>query len=338
MHQALPTANAPFDRFRDIYLALEGDMRSGHDGVWLRFAAQAAILSKASPRETARAIRSMADQIRQHAHWYDALSSPLNLIVAATLVQRNDTVNSFNAEMTSVSRMLSDAGVQLGGAPLIKTVLAMHALANGAPASESGAQRISHLYTIMKERHWWLTGSGDIFSCALLASSEGMATVIEGVVEAIYHRLLDRGFNRGHHVLITANILTLAKTNATTAADRFLALVDCVHDRSLALWTENYDALALLSLLGHDPERIAVRLDLMTTALLGLKPLPGTAIDFSLAADIVFLELVRLDNKLSAIIDPAGVERVDQLIRYQSAVSLMMVDIPRLQLRIVKGQ
>jgi hypothetical protein len=337
MHTVLPMAKAPFDRFRDIYLALDSDTCWWSDDAWLRFAAQAAILSDATPEDTARAIRSMSDQLQQHAQWYDALSSPLNLIVAAVLVQRKSTVESFNAEMTSVCRLLSEAGVQLGGASLIKTVLAMHYLGNGAAVSETGAQRISQLYAIMKEKHWWLTGSGDVFSCALLASSDGLVSVIEGVVETIYRRLLNHGFNRGHHVLIAANILTLANISATSAADRFLALIDCVHKRSLALWTENYDALALLSLLGHDPERIAVRLDLMATVLQAFKPLPCATINFSLAADLVFLELVRLDDELCAISDPAAIERMEQLIRYQSAISLMMVVVPKVQLRLVRA-
>jgi hypothetical protein len=337
MHPMPTMTEAPFDRFRAIYLALDGDTCWWSDGAWLRFAAQAAILSQATPKEIARAIRHMADQLQQHVQWYDALSSPLNLIVAATLVQRNDTVKSFNAEMTSVSQLLSEAGVRLGGAALIRTVLAMHYLGDGAAASEPSVQRIIQLYAIMKEKHWWLTGRGDIFACALLASSDGPVTVIEGKVEAIYSLLLDHGFNRGHHVLIAANILTLAKSTATAAADRFLALIECVHSRSLALWTENYDALALMSLLDHDPERIAVRLDWMTTALQTFKPLPNATINFSIAADLVFLELVRLDDNLCAISDPAALERVEQLIRYQSAVSLMMVDVPKVQLRMVPG-
>jgi hypothetical protein len=328
---------APIDRFREIYLALVGDTCWWSDGAWLRFAAQAAILSPSTPRDTARAIRAMADQLLQHVQWYNALSSPLNLVVAATLVQRNETVETFNAEMTLAARLLHEAGLHLGGASLIKTVLAIHSLGDGAAASKPGMQRISQLYTIMKAKHWWLTGSGDICTCALLAANNGMATVIEGVAEGIYCHLIDHGFNRGHHALIAANILTLANITATSAADRFMALIDLVRARSLSLGPENYDALALLSLLGHDPERIAVRLDMMSAALQTFKPLPFADINFSIAADLVFLELVRLDDNLTAISDPEELECVAQLIRYQSAVSFMMVEVPQEQLLMATG-
>ena len=332
MHSLHLAAQDPFDRFRDIYLALDGDACWWSDGAWLRFAAQAAVLSSRTPLDTAQAIRVMADHLKRHAHWYEALSSPLNLVVAATLVRNNESVDTFNAEMTSSFHMLHEAGLSLGGTALIKTVLAMRTLSEGVPMSAEGVQRIRQLYGIMKSKHWWIIGTGDICVCALLASSNGLSPVIAGIAEAIYLRLLDRGFSRGHHVLIAANILSLANSAPTTAADHFLTLIDRVHSLGLALVTENYDALALLSLLGHEPERIAVRLDIMMKAMQALKPLPCAAINVSIAADLVFLEMVRLDGDLHELCDPAAIERKNQLIRYQSAISLMMVDVPQVQL------
>lgn len=216
MHPVPSMTQDPYDRFHEIYQNLDGDTYWWSDGAWLRFAAQAAILGSASPGETARAIRDMADQLQQHVQWYNVLSSPLNLVVAAILVQRNETVESFNDEMAVAAGFLREAGLTLGGSSLVKAVLIMHFLGDGAAASKAGAQRVSQVYAIMKRNHWWITGCGDVCACALLAANSGLASVIEGMAEEIYHRLIDHGLNRGHHVLIAANILTLANIPATT--------------------------------------------------------------------------------------------------------------------------
>jgi hypothetical protein len=198
-------------------------------------------------------------------------------------------------------------------------------------------QRVSQIYTIMKRNHWWLTGRGDICVCALLAANNGMPIVIEGMADEIYRRLIDHGFNCEHHVLIAANILTMADIPAMTAVDRFLALIAHVQASAVPSWTENFDSLALLSLLGHGPERITERLNAMTTRLKGFKPLPFAAINFAIAADLVFLELVRLDDDLVEIAEPVELMRMEQLIHYQSAISFLMVDVPQEQILMASG-
>src|SRR5580658_4984249 len=103
------------DRFREIYQALGPGSRWWNDSAWLRFSAQAAVMGTASPIESAQAIEAAAENLYKHAHWYDALASPLNLVVAATLVQTSDSVEAFTADVASASKLLREAGFHLGG-------------------------------------------------------------------------------------------------------------------------------------------------------------------------------------------------------------------------------
>src|SRR5579862_8023439 len=130
-----PAGSSPADdaviRFGKIYQALGPGSRWWNDSAWLRFSAQAAVMGTASPSDAARAIEAAAEALYRHAHWYDALASPLNLVVAAILVQTSDTPEAFTAEVPSASLLLREAGFRLSGTPVIKSILTMRVLAGG---------------------------------------------------------------------------------------------------------------------------------------------------------------------------------------------------------------
>ena len=328
--RALAGASEPLDRFREIYLALGTGFRWWNDSAWLRFAAQAAVMRPADPKETARAIEATADHLCQHAHWYETLASPLNQVIAATLVQMGDSAGAFAAEVVSARALFHAAGFHQEGPHLIKAILALRVLADGRSATNEVVEWMHELYVRMKAHQWWLTGGEAVPLCALLSARLGTAEEIAAAVDVTYRYLHGQGFTSGRHLLTAANLLALALEPTPTAAQRFLALGKIIHKRSLPFWTEEYEGLALLCLLDHDPELVMTRLEEVTEALEELLPLQFTDVDFNVASDLVYLDLVRFDAQLRPLSQPDEVERMHALARIQRAASLILVQVPPL--------
>jgi hypothetical protein len=327
-----PADASPVDdaigRFGKIYQALEPGSRWWNDSAWLRFSAQAAVMGTASPSDSARAIEAAAEALYRHAHWYDALASPLNLVVAATLVQTSDTPEAFTAEVASANRLLRNAGFHIVGSPLIKTILTMRVLAGGTQATAPVVERMHQIYAKMKENHWWLTGRGAVPVCALLASIAGNPEEISLAVDVVYQRLNDLHLRAGRQLLTAAHVLLLSGLPGTQATDRFIAIAKLLLGKSSMILQSDYLGLALLSLLDHEPDQVVGRLGKTMEALADLPPLQFSEVNSSIAADLVFLDLMGVDAQLQPFSEPDDLQRVKSLIRLQLAASLLFVEVP----------
>jgi hypothetical protein len=317
------------DRFREIYQALGPGSRWWNDSAWLRFSAQAAVMGTLSPIESAKAIETVAQNLYQHAHWYDALASPLNMVVAATLVQTSDSVEAFTADVAPASHLLRVAGFHVSGSLLIKTVLMMRVLAAGANSTAPVIERMHQIYIQMKRKHWWLTGRGEVPVCALLSSITGTPEEISVAVEVIYKRLNDHHqLTAGRDLLTAAYILLLMGLPGTQATGRFIAIDELLLAKSYTMFHCDYLGIALLSLLDHEPDQIVQRLDKMKESLADLAPLQFIDVNSSIAADLVYLDLVGIDSQLHPFSQPDDIQRMKMLIRLQLSASLLLVQVP----------
>jgi len=328
MQPTLAHALNPLERFREIYLLLGANPIGTVDHGWLRFAAQSAVLRPAAPADTAAAIRKISEQLQKQSHWYEALASPVRLVVAATLIQTGDTPEAFHDEVEKAHHVFRTAGFHLSGWNLIKSILAMRVLSEGQSINLPEVERMHQIFLQMKAHHWWLTGSEDVVACALLSTCDGTPEEISGIAEGIYRRLHEADLAAGNHLQTAANILPLSGLSAKAAADRFLSLTGIIQARSMPLWREEFDAIALLSLLDHEPDRIVTRLQEATTMLDNLAPIQFATVNFNVAADLVFLDLVRYDSHLRSLNTPEERERVQDRIRLQRATSLILVQVP----------
>lgn len=317
----------PLAHFTALYRELARQTPWWADNGWLRFAAQAAVLRPANAADTAQRIKETAATLGEGAHWYETLSSPWGLVTAATLVQQGDSVASFTEAMAAAKTLLRAEGFHLQGPSLIKTILALRILWEGKPITPVMLARIHRIYGQMRDHHWWLTDKEDVPCCALLAHLPGSPEEIAGVCEGVYTILRSQGFPPGNHLQTAANLLPLNGRSATEVAGRFSELCAIVR-RGMPLWNEHYDALALLGLLDHDAHRIASRLEATCVALDALEPAQLAAVNFNVAADLVFLDLVRFDARLRPLIDPDDRDRIDGLIRMQRAAALILVQVP----------
>jgi hypothetical protein len=325
---AEPTVDDAATRFSGIYSALGPGSRWWNDSAWLRFSAQSAVMRRESPIETARAIESAAERLYQHAHWYDALASPLNLVVAATLVQTSDTVDAFTADVASTSLLLREAGIHLSGSLLIKTILISRVLAGGSPTTKLIIDRMHQIYLQMKKRHWWLTGRGEVPICALLSYLQETPEEIADTVENIYMELNEHHLTSGRDLLTTAHLLVLRGLPGNDTKGRFIAMVELLNEKSSALFPSDYNGIALLSLLDHEPDLILLRLEKMKETLADLAPLQFTEVNFTIAAELAYLDLIGVDRELHPFSHPDDLQRVERLTRLERATSLLLVNVP----------
>ncbi len=296
----------PLERYRDIMAVLASERDWWGDSYWLRFAAQAAVLCPDPPATIASRIRLLAEALAKHASWYESLASPARFVVAAMLIQHHIPVNVFVAEHRRIADLFQEVGLRHGGFPHTMAVLILHLSQQGTPIGMMEAERLKAIYDQMKRFHWWLTGPDDLPACAALAQCQGTAEVAVARAEDAYQQLYTAGVSRGTHLQTAANLLPLANAPIDQAVRRFLALRTAIEQRSGALAQERYDAVAVLSLLEHRPEMVAERVAAVRRELELFQPDHAGVSTFALAADLTFLDLVRLGPDGEAITDASA--------------------------------
>jgi hypothetical protein len=327
----LPNVSHPLDpltTFCDVYQLLRKQTTWWADSAWLRFAAQAAALSPANAHDTVQRIRATADALSLTAPWYAALASPLRLVVGATLVQIGDTAEAFSAEVKAVRHLFRKAGLHLSGSPAIKAILAMRVISDSQPATAPAVERLRLIFAQLKRRHWWLTGGEHVTACAILSQCPLTPGELSVISDGIYHQLLEHDYPRGSSLWAAATILPALCLPAKQAASRFIALSEMVRARFTGPWMVDGDALAMLCFLDHHTERIITRLEEVIDVLRGLEPVQFAEVNVHVAADLVFLDLVRFDTNMRMITDMDEMGRVRALIRLQRALSLLLVQVP----------
>ena len=270
-------------------LSANGDWRD--QPAWLRFAAHTAMLCPLEPAETAIRIRTAADRLRRDARWYSDLSSPLRFVVAALLVQDGVDPAQFGEELARDHERFRVAGVRHGGRFETMAIAILRHLARG-PIPGEHIVALKAIYDELKRHHWWLTGPDDLPACACLVGLGHPAAATAAIVERHYQQLQAAGLVRGNHLLICAQLLALGERQPEAAAERFTALVGEFARQGDSLWHEDYDAVALLSLLDQAPALIVERFEELRRGVVRLTPVLVGQADFNLAADLTLLDLV----------------------------------------------
>ena len=285
-----PTADV-LERFTALYRALSanGDWRD--QPAWLRFAAHAAILSPLEPSQTAARIRTAADRLRRDARWFSDLSSPLRFVIAALLVQDGVDPAQFGEELARDHERFRVAGVRHGGCFETLAIAIMRHLARG-PIPAERIVALKAMYDELKRHHWWLTGPDDLPACACLAGLGYPAAATAAAIDSHYRQLQAAGLIRGNHLLACAQLLALGDRQPEAAVARVTGLVREFARQGDSVWHEDYDAVALLSLLDQEPALIVARFEELHGGIARLVPQLFGQADFNLATDLTVLDLV----------------------------------------------
>ena len=311
----------PFNRFRDLYEALNAERDWFSDASSLRFAAMTAVTCQGSPAEVASNIRSMAEDIKHLSGWFGALNSSLRFIVSAILVLNGDRASDFLAEVQRGRELFRQSGLRRGGIYETIAILILRLRNDLAPITAEDVVRFKTIYEEMKRFHWWLTGPDDFPACAILVGQKASPGEIGADIERIYQALNETGFSTGDPLQTAANLLYLSHLDPTVVAERYFELAHGFRQNGVAIWQSDYDELAILTFLNHSPYRVVERVLEHRKSMEELKPKPDRSLTFNLAASIAFLELVQLDENLEAITDAKALMDMQSIINAQQAAA-----------------
>ncbi len=295
-----PIPDQPLDRFLAIFPILKKD--HAWQGSWLRFAAQAAVSAPGEPRDVAAAILRMADALRADTSWLDALHSPLRYLVAAMLVQAGDSAVAFEAELVRTRSLFRQVGIVHGGIYEVMAILLMRAAADRDPIAMEQVERLRAIYLQLKRHHWWLTSAHDLPTCALLIGLQGTPEEVGRQVEEHYRLLSNDGFSTGVQLQQAAHILPLLRLPAPQAVHRYGELARRFAKHGSPPWRQDYEAIAMLSLLDQDVETITALCLTIYDRLKGIRPVLHHEVLIDLAANLTFLDLIHQRQRL---LDPA---------------------------------
>lgn len=311
----------PHQRFTDIFEALNAERGWFSDPSPLRFAAVAALTCAGEPDAVARGIRAIADQLKERAGWFGELNGSLRFIVAAMLLQNDDSASDFMAAVERVRSLFRKARLKRGG-----SYEAMSTLILRGPTKQdvrpADVERFKAIYEEMKKHHWWITNVDDFPACAMLSKQDASPDAIGQEIEAIYQELHSVGFKKGNPLQTAANLLYLAKAKPQTIASRYFALAEAFRAESTRIWQSEYDELAILAFLKQPASEIVDHV-LRTQALIrALKPRPDRSLAFNLASSVTFVDLIQADRESKGVTDAKAMLDMQAIINAQQAAMI----------------
>jgi hypothetical protein len=321
------------DRFRSLLSALHPDGTSHAAATWMRFAALSLVPEPGDPRELAHEVRADAARLRARAPWWGALASPLRFLVASVLRSGGLTAESFVGMVARDREALGRLGLHAREPFDVIASAARALLAGSHRLSALDAERIKLIHDGLTGQHWWLTGPESLPASVLLATHAGTPRDIIAAAEETYQRLLKLGFPRGETLLTSAHLLQLSGLPPAASTERFAQLYHAHLERGGDLSSARFEALALLCLLDHDPVFVA-RVHQACAARLGeVHPTVHGPLAFALAADLAFLELVRLPQVTAGsetVPKPEDFEHAGRMLGklrlYQATAAVVAVD------------
>lgn len=311
----------PLGRFVELYDALNADRGWFSDASSLRFAAVSALTVEGEPAGIARAIREIAEEIKDRSGWFGSLNSSLRFIVASTLLLHQDTAASFLAEVDRAGRLFRNARLPRGGIYETMAILVLRVANDKREIEAADVERFAAIYEEMKKHHWWLTGRDDFPACAILVNQQESPEQIGQKIEAIYQELSTAGFSKGDPLQTAANLLYLAHQPPHLVAGRYRELATSFRDAGVQIWRSDYDELAILSFLPQPAAKIVPRVLEYREAMTRLKPRPDRSLTFNLASSVAFLDSVQLDENFKEITDAKAMMDMQAIINAQQAAA-----------------
>lgn len=315
----------PVQRFADIYLALttnEEDWRDRPE--LLRFAALAAVQCTDEPTLVATHIRATAATLRATAHWYDDLASPLRYVIAAMLVQSGISAEAFAETLAKDRLTLRAADIRSSGLHEVMAITILRLRNDGRKVDAQQVVAMRQLYEHLRSRHWWFTGSEDLPICAALGDVSRPPDLLAADIEQHYVVLRGQRFVRGSHLLAASALLCLAELPPDQATGRLAALSRAFTSIGQQPWYEDYDALAVLCLLDHPPERVAQVFTTTLERLRRLSPRLYGQTNHSLAADLTFLDLVHRERDGTRVGDAVSIQHMRVRLRRFATAALVL--------------
>lgn len=294
----------PLARFFELEAAFEADRSLLGDMVPLRLVAANLVLCPGEPTAVAAEVRAMSEQLRERLPFFTQVGPPIQLLIAAVLLQRGDEPAAFFAELERVRGIMR--GLRMRRMEIYETVaiLALRIRGGLEPIREAQIERLRDIYEQMKRHHWLLTGPEDYPACAFLAGQDRSPETIAARANAIYEGLRERArLWRGDPLQTASNMLALSPLEPEELVERFATLAEQFAAAGVKVRQGEYDEVAVLCFLARPAARIVETVVGYTEQIRERLSWANRATAFGLAANLAFVRLVGNDPELGALAD-----------------------------------
>lgn len=186
-------------------------------------------------------------------------------------------------------------------------------------------RRMASVHAAMKSSHHSLTGRSDYPASALLASTGESVPDITRRLKRLYEGLHEFSFKRGNQLQLATHLLFFAPWPDDVLMGRFRAVYAAFKSRGLQMSAGDYDEVAGLAFLDHDPDRIVQRvLEDREVLREQMSPRPSKQEGFTLASSTAFLLLATRDAELQRMAGAMQMAQVITLLQVQQAAAVAM--------------
>jgi Protein of unknown function (DUF4003) len=316
----------PRARFLDLSREIASHKRWFENWSMLRYAALGLITAQGSPAELARDLAAAADQLKSKASWFSALRTDVRFCLVAGLVRRGHTTEHFLQVLGTTRDYFREAHLPRGETEeALACQILMDASPDGRPSLEQ-VRAMAEVHGAMKSHHRFLTGRDDYPVSALLAGTGDALPEIVRRLEFLYDGLRELSFKRGNQLQLASHLLYFAPWPDDILLRRFRALYSAFESEGLSMNEGDYDEVACLAFLDHDPRRVVSRvLEDRRVLREQMSPRPSKQEGFTLACSTTFLDLATHDAQHQRLTDAMGMAQVITLLQAQQAAAAAMM-------------
>ena len=313
----------PLVRFFQIAEAVADKKRWFQGWTMLRFAAMNLQTVPGDPRELVERLYSTAEELSEEMRWFSSLRGDVRYCIAATAIKAGFNGHELVQILEQTRQLYRDAKLKRGELhEALATLVLAQASASGRPTKEQ-VDRMVTIWSGMRENHRFLTNSDDYPASALLSQrDEALEPMLQRLTN-LYQNLRELKFSRGNQLQLATHLLYFAEGDDMELAKRFRALYKAFADEGLFMGAGDYDEIAILSILDHDPAVVVKQvLQDRETMRERLSPRPSKQEGFTFASSTAFLTLAVRNRELSLLTDAIHLNQVVSLIQTQQAAAI----------------
>jgi hypothetical protein len=272
------------DRFEE----LRRSKRWTTDLNMLRFAAL--ILTASDHPGLGAGLEEAARRLLKRAGTFGALNSPVRYAVAAMLLRRGLDIDAAYDRIEAVRSLFRQEKLKRGGIFEVLAALMLTLQAGEREVDVWTIRRMKEILERWKKDHAFLTGADDYPMAALHAARGAPPEVVGHRVEEFYQALRRERLARGNQLQLVSHLLAVTELGAIDAAKRFTELRRALKQAGIRTYESQYDEIAMLVMLGGEPEPLAARLAGLVDRLMSVRPRPQKGIAVSIGAGLMLAE------------------------------------------------
>ncbi|MFE8699827.1 DUF4003 family protein [Cytobacillus sp. FJAT-54145] len=269
------------DQYNNIYSQLYAALKWKADKRNLMMVAAMYVTSKTE--FNLERFLKVADYIKDEVGFFSTLKSAQRFTTAATLETTTTVPTDSFQHYLSIYEELIDNGFSRTPFSYIAAGTLLKVNPN---RMDEVAQKVSDIYKGMKDKHFFLTNSGDYPLAALLAQREESTEMVMKNVEENYQALNDVGFAKGNDLQFLSHILAIDTTHEPVVkAKQCLTVLEQLERANFKTKRSYYPYIGMLSFI----EDMNGKMDELTVIFNELNQLHKWNKDINFMMSVLFL-------------------------------------------------